>query len=219
MLTHNEEALFLESVEKIRQRAVHNLGSNRDVSAAIAFAANLHRSVDKVMLQAVDNEPKPECKTGCAWCCSLLVEAIEPEIFLIARGIKMREPARVSAIINALQTRAANTKDDANNSRRADCAFLENDLCSIYEVRPSVCRKAHSLSVTSCRSLASEIPQKLEVLLGADALMKGVADAYRQLKLQTSSRELCNAVLLALTDETAEIRWYNGETVFPDTRA
>ena len=108
-------------------------------SSAVGFAANLQRSVDKVVQQAGD--PKPECKLGCAWCCSLLVEAMEPEIFLIAREIRKRAPEEVQAIVETLRARAAATQDDANNLRRRDCAFLKNKRCSIYEVRPSTCRK------------------------------------------------------------------------------
>jgi Fe-S-cluster containining protein len=145
----------------------------------------------------------------------LFVEATEPEIFLIAREIRKGAPEEVQAILETLRVRAAVTKDDAKNLRRRDCAFLKNKRCSIYEVRPSTCRKAHSLSAESCGNFASEIPQKLEILLGAEALIQGTADAYRQLKLHASAHELCNAVLLALSDDTAEARWYNGETVFP----
>jgi hypothetical protein len=44
--------------------------------------------------------------------------------------------------------------------------------------------------------------------------MKGTAEAYCQVGLKTSAHELCKAVLQALTDETAEARWHNGEAVF-----
>jgi Fe-S-cluster containining protein len=213
MLSNDEQAAFLASIEGVCRKAANHLGSNLNASSAVGFAANLQRSVDKVVQQAGD--PKPECKPGCAWCCSLFVEATEPEIFLIAREIRKGAPEEVQAILETLRVRAAVTKDDAKNLRRRDCAFLKNKRCSIYEVRPSTCRKAHSLSAESCGNFASEIPQKLEILLGAEALIQGTADAYRQLKLHASAHELCNAVLLALSDDTAEARWYNGETVFP----
>jgi Fe-S-cluster containining protein len=212
MLSNDEQAAFLASIDGVRRKAVSHLGSNLNVPSAVAFAANLQRAVDKVVQQATD--PKPECKPGCAWCCSLLVEAMEPEIFLIASEIRKRGPEEVDAVVEALRIRAADTKVDPKNLRRRDCAFLKNTRCSIYEVRPSVCRKAHSLSAESCRNFASEIPQKVEILLGAEALMQGTAEAYRQLKLPASAHELCNAVLQVLTDDMAEAKWFNGEAVF-----
>lgn len=217
MLSNDEQAAFLNSIDGVRRKAADHLGSNTNVSSVVGFAANLHQAVDKVVQQAGD--PKPECKPACAWCCSLLVEAMEPEIFFIAREIRKRGPEEVEAIVDALRIRAAATKDDAKNLRRRDCAFLKNQRCSIYEVRPSVCRKAHSLSAERCMNFASGIPQKVEILLGAEALIQGTAGAYRQLKLHASAHELCNAVLQALTDDMAEARWYNGETVFPQDGA
>jgi hypothetical protein len=97
------------------------------------------------------------------------------------------------------------------------CPFLNNALCSIYDVRPSVCRKAHSLDVNSCRGHAPELPQDLGVVVAAEALTKGTADAYRKLGFDARAYELGGAVLLALTDPTAELRWYRSEPLYvPD---
>lgn len=186
---------------------------------AVIFIANLHRAVDKVVQQAGDLGAKTDCKAGCAYCCSVRVEATEPEVFRIAREIKKRPTAEVNVLLERLQNRVAAAETGDTRSRRINCAFLEKHLCSIYEVRPAVCRKAHSLSAESCKDFAPEIPQNLEMLLRAEALMRGTSDAYRQVKLHASAHELCSAVLLALTDETAETRWYNGESVFPGDRA
>ncbi len=214
MLSNDEQAAYLASIERVRQSAANRLGSNRGASFAVDFVANLHRAVDKVMQD--DPVPKIDCKPGCACCCSVRVEATEPEIFRIAREVRKRPPAQVAALIERLQGFVA-AADEA--PLRRDCTFLEEQLCSIYEVRPAVCRRAHSLSAEECRSFAPEIPQSLEMLLRADVLMKGTSEAYREVGLHSSPRELNSAVLLALTDETAEARWYNGEFVFPEDRA
>lgn len=210
MLSEDEQAAYLDSIERVRQTAVNHLVSNR--GSAVDFVANLHRSVDKIAQQAGAHGQKAECKAGCACCCSVRVEASEPEIFLIAREIKKRPAAQIDAIIECLRNHVA-AADDAPSRR--DCTFLEERLCTIYEVRPAVCRRAHSLSAEKCRSFAPEIPQNLGMLLGANALMHGTAKAYREVGLQSSPHELNSAVLLALTDETAEARWHGGESVFP----
>ncbi len=210
MLSEDEQSAYLDSIERVRQSAVNHLGSNRGVSFAVDFVANLHRAVDKIARQA-DLGQKTDCRPGCACCCSVRVEANEPEVFRIAREIKKRPPAQVASLVERLQGFVA-AADDAPSRR--DCSFLENNLCSIYEVRPAVCRRAHSLSAEKCRSFAPEIPQNLGMLLGADALMHGTSKAYREVGLPSSPHELNSAVLLALTDEMAEARWYNGESVF-----
>lgn len=213
MLSDDEQAAFLDSIERVRQRAVTRLGPNRDISIAINFVANLHHAVDKVMQQTGGRVPTPECTAGCAYCCSVRVEATEPEIFRIAREIKTRPTKQINALLGRLQEHAATAA--TNGSRRTNCAFLEDNLCSIYEVRPAVCRKAHSLSAQHCENQAPEIPQNLEMLLGTEALIKGTSDAYRQVHFHASAHELCHAMLLALTEDTAETRWHHGEAVFP----
>ncbi|BBJ00120.1 hypothetical protein FGKAn22_18120 [Ferrigenium kumadai] len=214
MLSEDERKATLDAIERVRQSAVNHLSSNRGASFAVDFVANLHRSVDKITQQAGDHGQKTECKAGCACCCSVRVEASEPEIFRIAREVRKRPPAQVAALIERLQGFVAAAAADDAPSRR-DCTFLEEQLCSIYEVRPAVCRRAHSLSSERCQSFAPEIPQNLGMLLGVNALMHGTSKAYREIGLRSSSHELNSAVLLALTDETTEARWHEGESVFP----
>ena len=81
-------------------------------------------------------------------------------------------------------------------------------------MRPANCRKAHSLDVTQCATHGPKIPQRLDVLLKAEALCKGSADAYAHIGLAAGGHELGQALLLALTDPGAEARWMNGEAVF-----
>lgn len=214
MLNDDEQSAYLNSIERVRQSAVNHLGSNRGISFAVDFVTNLHRSVDKIAQQAGDQGQQAECSPGCACCCSVRVEASEPEIFLIVRELRKRPDAQLAALVEHLRDRAA-TADDA--TLRRDCAFLDEQLCSIYEVRPAVCRRAHSLSAEKCRSYAPEIPQNLSMLLGANALMHGTSKAYREVGLHSSPHELNSAVLLALTDETAEARWYEGESVLQES--
>lgn len=216
MLSNDEQTALLDSIERIRARAANHLRSTPSPSNAVNFVANLHSAVDKVAQQTNGTGPKTECQAGCAYCCGVRVEATDPEVFLIARELRKRPAAQVNALIERLKNRAATAEMD---DLRSDCAFLENHLCSIYEVRPAVCRKAHSLSAKCCRELAPEIPQDLGLLLGAEALMRGTSDAYHEVGLCAAPHELCNAVLLALVDETAETRWHNGESVFADGQA
>lgn len=210
MLDEDEQSASLEAIARVRESAAARLGSHRD--AAVDFVANLHRAVDKVMQQPCT---LTACQAGCACCCQVRVEATEPEIFRIARELRQRPPAQIAILAERLRNRAA-AADEA--SSRRDCAFLEDSLCSIYEVRPAVCRRAHSLSAERCHSFAPEIPQDLDRLLRAEVLITGTSEAYRRAGLQSSAHELCGAVLLALTDATAETRWLDGEAVFAEDR-
>jgi uncharacterized protein len=213
MLTDEEHNAMLKSIDRVRQLAVDKLGKRDNREYAVAFVANLHRSVDSVASKATELGPVPECKVGCSYCCRVRVEATDPEVFRIAQRLRQQPERQVTQIIEKLRGHVAKQTAGPVNSRQ-DCSFLVNDRCSIYEVRPAVCRKAHSLSVAQCASLAPEIPQNIKLVIEAEALMAGTSQAYQEVNLTASAHELNSALLLALTDESAESRWYDGESVF-----
>ena len=214
MLSPDEQVAVTDAIARVQQRAADHLASHRQADSVIQFVAQLHQAVDTLTQQALEAGRPIDCKAGCTYCCRARVEATEPEIFTIARSLKAGSAEALAARITRLQHHQALTAIDADATARPDCAFLDNQLCAIYEVRPAACRKAHSLSVADCQRGAAEIPQHLDLTLGAEVLMRGTANAYRQVGLVTTAQELCAAVLRVLADDTAEMRWLKGEPVF-----
>ena len=207
MLTDEEQVAFRASIDGVRSLAAKRLRCIGDVGHAVGFVANLLRSLDSVAARAAELGPVPDCKIGCSYCCHVRVEATDPEIFWIIRRIRQQPASAVAELIEKLRRRVAEQHADSLDTRRS-CTFLAEDRCTIYEVRPAACRKAHSLSVKRCEAFAPEIPQNLNLLVEAEALMIGTAEAYREVDLPASAHELNSAVLLALSDESAEARWY-----------
>lgn len=214
MLSDEEQAAFLDSIDRIREHSARILAADPGQEAVIGFIANLHRAVDKVAQQALERGAKLACEAGCACCCSVRVEVSAPEVFRIAHVLRGRPESEIGVLLERLRDHAAAIRNAPEGRPRVDCAFLENHRCSIYEVRPAVCRKAHSLSAERCRSFSPEIPQDLELILRTETLIRGTAEAYGRLNLDAGPFELCGAALQALTDATAEARWHAGETVF-----
>lgn len=212
MLSAEEQAAVTDAIARVQQRAADQLGPHRQTTHVIDFVAQLHQSVDKLARQVHESGRAVDCKAGCTHCCRARVEVTEPEIFHIARALKAGSVEALEARVSRLRHHQSAIAPDA--PVRPVCAFLDNQLCSIYAVRPAACRKAHSLSVSHCERGAPEIPQHLDLTLGAEVLMRGTANAYRQVGLATTAQELCAAVLQALEDDTAETRWLEGETVF-----
>jgi len=219
MLSDKEQAAFQESVKKIQALAASHLQKSQNAGSAVRFVKNLHRGIDAVASQRNEFGPKAECKTGCAYCCSAKVEATEPEILLIAEALKTRSESEIGTLITKLKQRVEATVVEHPGPHRPGCIFLENSLCSIYEVRPAVCRRAHSLSVESCRTYSSDIPQNIELVLDADALIHGTSAAYKQNNLPSSAHELTGAILMALTDENSELNWYRSDMPCRDNAA
>ena len=212
MLSDEELLIFHQSVDRVRRVAARSLGQLADAGRAVDFVANLHRGLDQVAARAAQVGPVPDCRAGCAYCCHVRVEATDPEIFYIARRVRKWPAAQLADLLAKLRGCVAEQRAGSGDTRQA-CAFLVDERCSIYEVRPASCRKAHSLSVKQCETFAPEITQNLKLLVDAEALMAGTAAAYREVGLPASPRELLAAVLAALTDASTEVRWYRGEAV------
>ncbi len=216
LLSTKEQAEYFAAVEKVQNTVASHLRANPNKTFAIAFVSNLQRGVDSIAQAAINQGEHFDCKAGCSHCCSVHVEALEPEIFQIAHELKKLPPAEITLLIERLQQHAIMTKGVSVQDHHILCPLLKDNLCSIYSVRPAVCRKAHSYDVEKCKARVSEIPESLEVILKSEALMKGTAEGYRRVNLPVSGHELGQAVLLALTDETAEARWYSGVAVFDE---
>ncbi|WP_310447890.1 YkgJ family cysteine cluster protein [Thiobacillus sp.] len=181
----------------------------------VTFVRSLHQAVDRANDAALDRGAHIDCKAECSHCCNARVEAIAPEIFLIAEELAQRPAPAFAEMVDRLQARITASDQEALPwSHRKSCPFLEDHLCSIYPVRPATCRKGHSTNAGKCAAHAPEIPQNLDMILNAEALIKGTSGAYRQRGFDGSAHELVRAVLIALLDPTAQARWFNGEHVF-----
>jgi len=99
------------------------------VDSGVMSSAILKKSyafIDRIM--QADINPHLTCKRGCSHCCTIPVAVCAPEAHLIAqhtrRNLDLSEEEPLTAEQNA----------------DAPCVFLKNNECSIYEVRPYVCR-------------------------------------------------------------------------------
>jgi hypothetical protein len=138
---------------------------------AAAIAADLQRAVDlaaeaRARLAAAQGSPVA-CRAGCTACCEQLVMVWGAEVELVAAWLSEPEQAEARAAflaafprwreatgdsIDRVQARTA-ARDGrgqlaelvAHWRRRVMCAFNRDGLCTIYEVRPVVCRNCHAL--------------------------------------------------------------------------
>jgi Fe-S-cluster containining protein len=214
MLTTEEQAAFALSKKNVEQTVARHLRTLKGRPSVVAFIANLQHGVSQILDGAIEQGVGVACKAACKHCCHARVEALAPEVFLIARELKGWPSEELAGLMQKLRAHVAAKSSASAWSQRSECPFLTSDLCAIYDVRPSVCRRAHSLDVRKCEANSPEIPQDLGVVVNIEALTKGTADAYRQLGFDPLALELAPAVLLALVDPSAESRWLNGEPVF-----
>lgn len=177
----------------------------------------LHRKIEATLKTA---KPLPvACRVGCSHCCQSWVSVPAPEIFLVVRRIRAAAEARARVAITNERTR---TMDAAARMRTpVSCPMLENDLCTIYESRPLVCRFAASANEAICRRVFREasgenIPTPLRNLKGRGAYVMALALALRRASLPHHYYEFNAALARALERDDSERAWLRGEDIFAD---
>lgn len=163
------------------------------------------------------------CRKGCHYCCTIYVSATAPQVFAIADYVRANStnPALTRERLVELEAATRGLDASARWGKQIPCPFLNEQICSIYSVRPSACRGFMSKSAEDCR-LASADKN------GPDITQPQFAIAYRSVvdqsiwallyerKLPFYSYELGEAVMRVLDDPGAEQRWFSGEDVFAD---
>ena len=165
------------------------------------------------------------CGAGCAVCCSLRVDVLAHEVFLIADHIRREFSAEEKM---ALNHRLANHADAVlpltpfeHATRNITCPLLQNDRCSIYAVRPHACRRHHSQDLAACH-YTYDHPEDLETPAAHDrelfrtltaAMQENIA-AYAGLGFDTTIYELGTALQEALDDPSARQHWRNRHEAF-----
>ena len=119
------------------------------------------------------------CKKGCAACCHLLVRVKPAEVEAIVRFVESTFDAHEQrALLDGARRVAARvTGMEAGAYRRARvrCAFLdEQDLCSVYAVRPVKCRVHASRDAMACSDPETPVPFDAGLAKIGDAVHHGL---------------------------------------------
>jgi Fe-S-cluster containining protein len=178
----------------------------------------LAKQVQRGMSAAIDALPSKTqhaCAPGCFFCCYLPVDVLAPEAFLIAAHLRRtRSPAELAALVYQLGSHGQ------HDFGMRPCVFLAQGCCSIYEVRPMVCRGYNSLSKERCEAFYQDASIDLkgtkDRVAGrlAEAMQEGVIAGLQALGLDAHWYELASAVMRALETGDGPARWAQGEAVF-----
>lgn len=170
--------------------------------------------------------PQPlACESGCYYCCHNQVEMTAPEALVLAGFLAAHfSPDEIRLV----QDRAANSLTrQAGKSKiqlaalRAEfpCPLLADGLCSVYEVRPLMCRAMHSLQAEACRQELADPNLNLVTFYDhrhvvSVSLSQGLIDACRALGYQSGPVNLVRVLGENLAPENLVDRWLRGEEVF-----
>lgn len=129
----------------------------------------MHAQLDHAIAQRTEQiGERLACTMGCNACCKSPVLVTEGEAIAIVEWLRDPEHADVRARFEAAYPRWRTTLGElvdqagdprlpdqtkawclAVQQRQAMCAFNHDGLCSIYPVRPALCRKAHALDTSA----------------------------------------------------------------------
>jgi Fe-S-cluster containining protein len=218
---------FLESVFKEAFEKTCKLLDDPKIDDLQAVTWTM-RGRNKVLDETAESYGKAagaECRSGCVSCCYLMVLGTPFEVLSIARHVlETKTQAEIEGLRERLQKVAEVPLDPALRVKaKIPCALLENDRCSAYEQRPSVCRMALSQSRAACEACLNgvggtipyiEPPSKI-----AAVLQMGIDYALiSRRSLSTERAELSRALLIALADyEGTLASWLEGADPFPGT--
>ncbi len=203
------------------------------VSRTVDIAEWLLDELSKHDIQGLD---RIACRAGCAWCCYQQVGITAAQALHIAQALRSGDAdvtldetlARIAALDDRI--RGLSARDRLKTG--LPCAFLKNDRCMIYAVRPFACRGANSVDAEFCRRTVEDTdPVEAEwqrtggqewihaaPFEAMQAVQEGLRDGLTDAGLPDERLELTAAVRIALETPDAEQRWRDGEDIFAPAR-
>jgi Fe-S-cluster containining protein len=180
-----------------------------------AAAASLVTLTDRVIEE--NRTATPACAKGCAWCCHVQTDIFAGEAFVLAAALRRLPSEQRADIEGRLRSNARQVAPMTLTERqraRIPCAFLDRErrACSVYEDRPSACRRWHSLDADVCRQDFENPSVSSPLDANAFRAAQTVNVAYKQARAEPDG-ELHAGVLMALADD-AEKRFMKGAPVF-----
>ncbi|MFO0579013.1 MAG: YkgJ family cysteine cluster protein [Polyangia bacterium] len=156
------------------------------------------------------------CRAGCASCCHQDVVVFPFELIPLVANLD-ESPA--------LRERLADYTAARAQRRFPPCPLLGPDhRCSVYDLRPSMCRSENSLSATACaRGPGSHHPKVGEIFMVSIGVLFGACLASRDSGFDWSGYELHRALqhifAAGSTPAQLEARWRSGERLLPASLA
>jgi putative zinc- or iron-chelating protein len=215
------------------------LTEGHTLTKAVELGRNAMAGTSRIAEGALGLSPEqpPACRPGCAHCCYQAVGVSAPEVFAIYDHLRAsRKPDELDAAVRRIRDADDRTRGMTAAERlspRLPCPFLEQERCSIYQVRPLACRGANSLDATACERTLRDPDARAEFLAGTlsvpcflepirafHAVTAGMQLALDELHgLQVLPLELTAAMRIMVDQpETAPQLWLAGQDPFNAAR-
>ncbi len=80
------------------------------------------------------------CRLGCSKCCYVELSIFQSEAYIILEWVNFLSSEEKQNFLNELNVPELQEQKNTLGKLNKPCAFLRNGKCTIYEVRPTICR-------------------------------------------------------------------------------
>jgi Fe-S-cluster containining protein len=212
------------------------ISTNRTPDGLTALVANVIETMETLWADLEPESPEYACRKGCSHCCHQSVMVTAAEALHTAKFLRDNlSESEVLRLRDRVAARARQAEGLDNNQRmdkRIPCAFLIDNICTIYPVRPLQCRGGFSEDSEYCRNLLEHREETQDaVASGAidgryllvpkmlyDSAQVGMAGALKKDGLSSDPLELSAAMAITLGDPSITEKWLRGWPVFERAR-
>ncbi|APJ02707.1 YkgJ family cysteine cluster protein [Silvanigrella aquatica] len=85
-------------------------------------------------------ENNMECRLGCSKCCYVDLSIFQSEAYVIVEWVNFLSSEEKQNLLNELCESESSPQKNTLGKTSSPCAFLNNGKCTIYDVRPNICR-------------------------------------------------------------------------------
>ena len=215
-------------VGAVRDNVVEIIGQGRVPERAREIPVSAFFLADHLIQRLEAENPLPHpiaCQAGCDFCCFNQVQLTPPEALLIGHYIEQNftpdeKDLLLAKVARTLALTAGKSKTAIAKMRaELPCPLLRDHRCSVYPVRPLMCRAMHALEAERCQaelqsgSLAGSTyyAHRHDIAVSVSA---GLMEGCRALGLQAGAGPPPRALNDFFAREDPVQRWLAGEEVF-----
>jgi len=216
-----------DGLQKIVAKAIQENGSHTDLSALFSSAMICTTAITVSVYLGDPPLQALACEAGCLHCCYQYDIGTTPfEVLHIAAVIlesySDAERDQLQERLSAAESQKQQQPIEDWGLAKFPCPLLVDEQCSVYEIRPFVCRAMNSYDGDRCRMNresprnVSSVPVYSHQYDIAKFSRTGIQQGLSEVGLQNDILELVPALRIALTTPDALIRWLAGERVFDE---
>ncbi|ORJ60255.1 YkgJ family cysteine cluster protein [Geothermobacter hydrogeniphilus] len=192
---------------KVAATALRLLQRNPSAGGQSTAARAVQHLAEETLTRHRQHREKIACRPGCGDCCQVNVAVLDAETEAVCSYLRQHltpgEFENLRQAAHKLHLRVGGLNDQERLLARSPCLFLDQKKrCSIYPVRPLLCRSLTSTDADRCREAITmaaldRSPPVLCHLWQQELFNQaflGLADALRDAGLEPRSRQLVEAV-------------------------